>query len=124
MCGCESTAITAISSSEVSISMAPAAPRFAMSIFVRPPPAPAIIDPDLSITIASAMENLRCSCRSSSETGSMSSTAVLYHPPGPNDLSPPASATPRPRSVAYEASSRRKDGWKSFAGTLSRSTPP
>ena len=62
MCGAESTAITDTWSIGPSMSMALAAPRFAMSIFVRPPlPAPHAIDPERSITIAIATVCLRCS---------------------------------------------------------------
>jgi len=56
-------------------STARAAPEFARSIFVRPAPALMLMLPERSITMASAVAILRCSLRSSIETGSNASIA-------------------------------------------------
>ena len=77
MCGAESTAMMPISSIDDSRSTTCAVPRFARSIFCRPPGTVIDMLPERSRATTMASDSLRCSCRSSIDTGSSGSIADL-----------------------------------------------
>ena len=122
-CAAVSTAQTAMRSSSASMSSTSAVAWSARSIFVRPPSTGIVIEPERSSATAIAIGNLRCSRRSSSETGRMSSTGDLCQPPGPNALRPPVSARPPPASRTQAATFASPTGPKSSARRFSTRTP-
>ena len=73
----ESTAMMPISSIDDSRSTTCAVPRLARSIFCRPPGTVALMLPERSSATTMASASLRCSCRSSIDTGSSGSMADL-----------------------------------------------
>ena len=102
-------------------SMALAAPVLASCILVKGFPAWSTVmdmEPDLSMTIAMATANFRCSFFSSMETGRSGSIEDSKYPPEPKDCFPPAMSRPPPCSLTKKFNALRKCPGISKAGTL------